>query len=369
MNTNYISSLFDRIDFKVAVRNGIGAGLSLFVGNLLSQFLERPNPIVSSLWICLTAILILQAHLGGTYRSAWTRFLGLVVGTIVGGAMTSWLGTDPFTLSISIALTIIICSILKLQESFRIAIATVAVIMIVWELNPNVSPWLFSIYRFIDSCFGLMIGVGIAHTIWPFHAREKLRLNMAEAIANLGCLCRSTIQEDQPGEEENQATLKLIKQIDDSLYSNRQILEDSKAELVTQSAKVQDWVILLSQVDELFEQIVAMRHVYKPDTLKVFDEQLRRHFQDVIDKINTSFVDVSLMLETRRWNTTLPDLEFSLIKLKEELERFRGTKVTRQLAIEEVESFFVFFYSLKTLLKLMQRVECTVHKLIDEESF
>jgi uncharacterized membrane protein YgaE (UPF0421/DUF939 family) len=360
-----ISSWFKRIDFKVAIRNGIGAGLALLVGEWLSITLNRQNMYVSSLWICLTTILILQAHLGGTYRAAWNRFLGLVVGTVLGGVMTAWLGTDEVTLGVTVSITIIVCSFFKLQESFRIAIATVAIIMIVWQQNPEVSPWIFSLNRFLDSCFGIIIGVLVAHTIWPFHALEKLRLNMSEAVANMDILLRMTLNED---EEEAQKILDLIKQIDDSLYNNRQILEDSKAELITQSTRVEDWAILLSQLDELFEQILAMRHAYKPDTQKIFDEPLKNRYQDVVDKIHISVLGISLMIETKKWNMSLPDLDHSMNKLKEDLERFRGTRTTREFGIEEVESFYVLFYSLKTLLALLKRIEGTIHRLINEES-
>lgn len=361
-----LTNLFDRVDFKIAIRNGIGAGLALFVGNMLSETLHRPNTVISSLWTCITTILVLQAHLGGTYRAAWNRFLGLVVGTFMGGAMTAWAGSDPVTLAISVALTIIVCALFKLQESFRIAIATVAVIMIVWQLNPEVSPWIFSMYRFIDSCFGIVIGVLVAHTIWPFHAREKIRQNLAEAIDHLGTLYRDITA---PTEEQDHTVYELIKEVDENFYNNRQILEDSKAELITKSARVQDWAILLSQMDELFEQVLSMRHVYKPSTRKLFDESLKLHFQKLIDNINTSFTEIAQMMRTGKWNANLPDLELSLSKLKEELLRFRGTKTTREFNLEDVEAFFVFFYSTKALLDVLKRAEGTIQTLIEEDSF
>lgn len=369
IDRSFLSNVFDRIDFKIAIRNGIGAGLALFVGNILSETLHRPNTVISSLWTCITTILVLQAHLGGTYRAAWNRFLGLIVGTLMGGAMTAWVGSDPVTLSISVGITIIICALFKLQESFRIAIATVAVIMIVWQLNPDTNPWVFSLYRFIDSCFGIIIGVVVAHTIWPYHAREKLRQNLAKAIEHLGTLYYITTSNEEASVHEKIQPLELIKELDKNFYDNRQILEDSKAELISKSARVQDWAILLAQMDELFEQVLSMRHVYKPNTQKLFDDSLRRHFHELIENINTSFKDIALMMKTGKWNTNLPDLDLSLTQLKEELARFRSTKTTREFGMEDVEAFFVFFYSTKTLLDALKRTETTIHTLIDEESF
>lgn len=365
----FLPDLLDRIDFKIAMRNGIAAGLALFVGNLLSEALDRPNPIVSSLWTCLTTILVLQAHLGGTYRAAWMRFLGLIIGTIIGGAMTATFGSDSLTLGLSVAITIILCSIFKLQESFRIAVASVAVIMIVWQLNPSISPWLFSFYRFIDSCFGILIAVGIAHSVWPSQAREKLRLAMAENLRNLGRLYRLVTSTRDMSEAQKQTVLSLIKEIDGSLYDLRQVLEDSKAELLTKSARIQDWSGLLNQIDDLFEQVLSLRNAYRPDTQKLFDSSLNAQFEEVLLKITISFHEISQMMESGKWSTTLPDLGLSLTKLKDELARFRGTRTTREFGVDDVEAFFVFFYSLKGLLELLKRIESSIHKLIDEESF
>lgn len=360
-----LPNIFNRIDYKIALRNGIGAGLALVVGNLLSEAFGRPNPVISSLWTCLTTILVLQAHLGGTYRASWNRFLGLIVGTLIGGAMTAWVSVDPVTLGVSVSFTIILCSILQIQESFRIATATVAVIMIVWQLNPEVSPWVFSMYRFIDSCFGILIAVGVAHTILPYHARQELRSNIAEILGDLSRLYQyaTHISANTDSEQQKKISLELIKKIDDKLHENRQILEDSKAELLTRSARIQDWAILLSQLDELFEQVLSIRLVYKPSTKKLFDEPLEAQFNEVIQKINTTFQNISLVVENDEWITNLPDLSMSLNKLKEELTRFRGTRTTREFGIEDVESFFVFFYSLKTLLGTLRRIEATLEEL------
>lgn len=364
----FLPDLLDRIDFKIAMRNGVAAGLALFVGNVLSEALDRPNPIVSSLWTCLTTILVLQAHLGGTYRAAWMRFLGLIVGTLIGGAMTAAFGSDALTLALSVAITIVMCSLFKLQESFRIAVASVAVIMIVWQLNPSVSPWLFSFYRFVDSCFGILIAVGIAHSVWPSQARDKLRLAMAENLSDLGRLYRLVTSARELNDTQKQSVLALIKEIDESLYEDRQVLEDSKAELLTKSARVQDWSGLLNQIEDLFEQILSLRNAYRPDTQKLFDSSLNAQLEEVLLKITITFHEISQMMESGKWSTTLPDLGMSLTKLKEELTRFRGTHTTREFGLDDVEAFFVFFYSIKGLLELLKRIESSILKLIEDES-
>ncbi len=366
---NRVQSFFNRFSAQIAVRNGIGGGLAWFLGTSFSEMMQRPSPVVSALWCVMTTILVLQAHLGGTYRAAWTRFLGLLVGTLIGAFFTTWIGADPVTLGISVALTIMLCSCMRIQESFRIATATVAVIMILRGLNPEVSAWTFSVYRFVDSCLGIFIAVVVAHLILPLHARKKMRLNMAEALQGLARLYRIGALAEELNENQKKASLILIQNVDSILYRNRQILEDSKPELLTKSARISDWALLNAHFDSLFEKIIALRHVYHPNAKQIFDEALSKQFDDVVKKINIALHDISEMLTTGQWVAATPDLSLSLQKLKEELARFRSTKSTRQFNLDDVESFFVFFYSLKSILDTLNKMEVTIGKLISKASF
>lgn len=366
---SYIPELFDRIDGKVALRNGIAASIAWFAAGGFSELLPHPNPVISSLWCVLTTLLVLQAHLGGTYRAAWMRFLGLAVGTIIGAVLATYFGADTITLGVSITGTVLICSLFNLKEAYRIAVSTVAVIMILLPANPESTPWQFSLYRFMDSCLGIIVAVFVAHTIMPYRARNKLRQSLAEAMIDLGRLYRLVVFSEEPNDNQKRATLMLIKEVDQILYQNRQTLEDSRAELITKSAHVEDWTLLVRQMDDLFELVLSMRHTYRPNIRKIFDSELYYQMQNVIEKISISFQDISTMLETGHWTSNLPDLGLHLSELKEELSRFRSRSKTEEFKLEDVEGFFVFFYNLKSILELLKRIESTIHTLIGEKTF
>lgn len=369
LSRSFVPEVIDRIDAKIAFRNGIGAAISWFAASIFSELLPHPNPIISSLWCVLTTLLVLQAHLGATYKAAWIRLLGLIIGTVLGALLATYFGADELTLAISIAGTIIICALLNLQEAYRIAISTVAVIMVLLPMNTDITPWQFSLYRFIDSCLGIIVAVFVAHVVFPFKTRYKLRLSLAEAMRDMGRLYRVVVSTTEPNDNQKRATLTLIKEIDTILYNNRETLEDSRAELITRSSQVQEWSLLLAQLDDLFERILAMRNTFRPNTKSLFDDQLNRHLEDVVEKISISFQDISDMLETGRWFTCLPDLGASLSQLKGELASFRGRSDSKSFNFDDIESFFVFFYSLKSIMELLKRVESTIHKLISEKTF
>lgn len=364
-----IPELFERIDGKIALRSGIAASLAWFAAGTFSELLPHANPTISSLWCVLTTLLVLQAHLGGTYRAAWQRFLGLAVGTIIGAVLATYFGADALTLGISITATVVICSLFNLQEAFRIAVSTVAVIMILLPITPQNTPWQFSLYRFMDSCLGILVAVFVAHTILPYKAVRRMRLNLSDAMRDIGRLYRLIAFTNEPNENQRRATLLLIKEVDTILFRTRQTLDDSKAELITKSSRVEDWTMLITHMDDLFEQVLSMRHAYRPDTKKIFDSELSHQLESIIEKISISFQDISMMLETGVWTHALPDLNQSLTELKEELIRFRSRSGVKDFNLEDVESFFVFFYNLKSILQILRKIEMTIHSLITEKTF
>ena len=99
--------ILDRIELKIALKAGIAAFLSLYAGNSFAKLLDRPDYLLSGTWTVMSTFVVLQAHLGGTYKAAWVRFLGVLVGSFMGGFFTSIFGSNSVTLCVSVLFTVI----------------------------------------------------------------------------------------------------------------------------------------------------------------------------------------------------------------------------------------------------------------------
>jgi uncharacterized membrane protein YgaE (UPF0421/DUF939 family) len=342
LNIDKFRALIERLDWKIAIRVGIAAIAAWSLGILFTKLFDRPDRLASGLWTTLTAIIVLQAYLGGTYMASWNRFLGVLIGSITGGFFTSLFGSSPLSLGISIALTIMFCSILNLKESYRISSVSAAVVMILWGFSEQVSPWVFSFFRFIDSCLGILIAMVVAHTVWPTHVTKKLRADMGTTLRKLNQLYRMVfIIEAQ--EESYQA---LVKDIDDHLVKNRELLDILKPELMLKSQHMETWSILTTDTERLFESIISLGSAYSQSTRSIFDINLSNYLMEVMDQSNTAFRDVALMIEAEKKDDPSYSLALTLKQLKEEQLRFRAANSTRQYSLDAVENFFVFFYAL-----------------------
>lgn len=357
---NFFIKSIESIEWRIAVKTGIAASISLFLGLGFSQLLQRPDTLVSGLWCVMASIVVLQAHLGGTYKAAWIRFLGVLVGSIMGGFFTVQFGSGALSLGLSICGTILLCSLIGIKDSVRIASLSVAVVMILWGIRPSISPWTFALFRFLDSCLGILVAVVVAHVFWPEKAATNLQKNITKSLLSMSKLYRLATDLDE-SDKSIYASQELELEIDDLMQKNQDFHEVSKLELLTRFDNPEELAILVSQLDSIFKSIVALKNVPKVTLAKVFDDALGNQVTDVVDKSDLAFQLLAKSVENEQASVNFDDLQLSLDKLNEEQIRFRATRATRKFNLEDVESFFVFFYNLRSigdsLIKMHQNLQ------------
>lgn len=357
-----LKEILSRIETKTALKSGVAASLAFVAGISVNHLFSHPNQLISGLWCTMTAIVVLQAHLGGTYKAGLNRLLGVLLGTIMGGICTSFLGSDPVSLGIAIVFTVLGCSLLNLKDSIRIACLSTAVVMILWGMNPTISPWTFSFYRFIDSCLGILIAVIIAHTFWPSHATVKMRSNVIQTLSALNQLYLFSISAEPLGEK------KLIQDIQQHLIQNRVFLDELEMELLMKSSKIEDWSFLLHYLESIFESIITLSEIDKEHFHAMLDHELTDQLKETTDNIDLYFQELVKLLEGSQEKEPIVDLKQTLEKLQKELIRFRETKATRQFSLKDVESFFVCFFNLKNLALFVLELEQHIRDLNAHET-
>lgn len=364
--TTFMRTLLGKIEVKLAAKTGIAASLALFLGVAFSNIFDRPDVLVSGLWCVMASIVVLQAQLGGTYKAAWVRFFGVLVGSIVGSLFISYWNIDnPIYLGVGIFFTIIICSLLSLKDSFRIGALSTAVIIILGSHHPEVNPWIFGFFRFVDSCIGIIVAVFVAHVIWPERASENLRLNLMKTLTMIGKYYRLaiTLEPENENNVQEKADEELFIEIQDLLHENRLYLEESKLEVLSRPPAPEDWTLIVSQLETMFESVAALKNVHKETLIKIFDDSLSEQISNVVDKTDMGFQELHKMLKSQKKPLHSAELEEALTSLNQDLLRFRGTRTTRKFNLEDVESFFVFFYRLRAIGESVYKMEQYLQKL------
>lgn len=361
MNEKIWKNYFEKIQLQTAIKSGITGGVALFLGVQLAHIMDRPNKLVSGLWTVMTALIVVQAYLGATYTAAWERFLGTLIGSIFGGIFTVLFGAHPISLGISIFLTVSVCSLFKLENSIKIATISVTAVMVLWGLDPTISPWTFAFFRFLDSLVGIIIAVTIAHILWPMKAAKKLRLTTVEIIQDLKKLFLYSTDTTKLNEEIDPIILKIIEMIQEA----REYLETSQFEIRT-STSLDDWKDLLDDIEAIFEILINLQRVSKKNLLYFVNDNIKNHIFKLSKNIDESFDGISYALSNKSSIEISHQLLIELKELNEGVQNFREQNATRKLSLEDAEDFFVYFYNFKMLVQEILRLDIKIYYLYDK---
>lgn len=359
-----VQKFVDRIEWKIALKTALAASLSLFLSFIVNSYLKRPDYIISGMWAALAAIVVQQTHLGSTYKSAWARFLGVLIGCTMGGLFTTLFGSHALSLGISIFLTIVICSLFNIKDSLRIACMSVAVVMLLWGLKPYVSPWVFGFYRFWDSCLGISVAVIIAHLVWPLHVSKKLTQQVVDIILNIRIAYTTA---SSISSEQSEDVRKLLRKSNETIWKSRQMLEDSKLELLTAYADLDEWKFLFNHLSIAVDRVRVLNMCHKqnlPHLLKgdPLVQQLQEHSNatiDYLEKLEKALINTKALPQESEIYRTLTELNAGLAT-------FRKSKKTRPLNLEDVEGFFVFFFTIRSFSEEIFKVRGHLNKISEE---
>ena len=150
MNT-WLSKTLPRTRIELAVATGIAGALSLYA----ARFLQLPQ----GYWAAISSFIVLQSNVAATLGAARGRMIGTAIGAVMGAIFVRYLGAHPLWLGLAVVLTVLICQGLGLEDSYRLACVTVAIVMVVHSAN---SAWVTAGDRFLEVSLGIIVAVLVA---------------------------------------------------------------------------------------------------------------------------------------------------------------------------------------------------------------
>jgi len=334
---------FKLSDSVLAIKTGLVAALAFLIGAALAHATSRPDNVIGGLWCVMAGIVVLQSNIGGTYKAAWNRLLGVAVGTACGGVFIQILGSTPLSFCLGAALTVLICALVGLKESLRIACLSVAVVMIVGAVKSDSNPWLFSLWRFFDSALGITIALVIAHLI-PAPASRKFRDNAAHVVELLATVPHLREPRD------------VLNQVVELLHENREILEDSTLEALTVENKVQTWIEVQDDLETLAEDFRVIQSVESARVVNHLDAPLQDTTETLWSAISTSLTAMGQQLRKEGSGYAIEELAQAEARLDDEQKRFRESRSTREFALLDVQNYFVYFFAIRSILRNLRRL-------------
>lgn len=142
--------------------------LSFLIATSISSFIEggSQSSFIGGLWAVISGIVVMQATMVDTRSSALLRVFGSFIGAVFSAIYLLLLPFNPFGLALLIGITVLVCQALSIPDHGRLAAVTVAVVLVVSTLNPEIDPVLNAALRFGDTVIGSAMAVLMVR-IWP----------------------------------------------------------------------------------------------------------------------------------------------------------------------------------------------------------
>jgi uncharacterized membrane protein YccC len=115
-------------------------------------------------WAPITTLVITQSSLGAAFSISLQRFVGTLLGAVVGGIVASFLPMNVLEFGIAVFILGMLCAVTRAGRSaYRFGGIAVAIVMLIPRQQPA---WLIAFHRFAE----VSIGIGVAlifASVWP----------------------------------------------------------------------------------------------------------------------------------------------------------------------------------------------------------
>ncbi len=131
------------------------------VASLLAARLFR---LPEAYWAPITTVVITQSSLGAALQVSGQRFVGTLLGAVVGALVAIYFGQHVLVFGICVFLLGLVCAVLHIDRSaYRFGGITLAIVLLIPRTGPA---WPIAFHRFAE----VSIGIGVAlifACVWP----------------------------------------------------------------------------------------------------------------------------------------------------------------------------------------------------------
>ena len=273
-------------------------------------------------WGSISAIIVLQSNMGATVSASRDRLIGTLIGGVFGFSF-SLFGVLPWNYVLAVLAALIVCAMMGLRASSRLAAVTITIIMLVQKPG---SRWGLALDRVGEVVLGIVVALVVTTLVLPDRARLRLRDGLAQEFLVLGAFFEAVLQGFRGEPAKNLHVLR-----EDALAmlrGNNQLLEAARNE-PSGGPGWREGLSTLSQFGRsLFDALVALEFSVKDTSEFEYAQHLEPAFGQLIADIHTGFQHVAGCIH--EWRFDVPpkmNLEEDIAQLEERMAEMRPTGI------------------------------------------
>jgi len=304
-------------------------------------------------WGSISAIIVLQSNVGATVNASRDRLFGTLLGAVIGFAF-SLFGTLPWNFILAVLVAIILCGLLGLRNSSRLAGVTIAIVMLVHKEGPRLE---LAADRVFEVILGIVTALLVTTLIFPDRARLRLRDGLAQEFLLLGNFFEGVLEGFRGAQAAN--VIELREDTRARMRANRELLEAARNE-PSGGPGWNEGLQMLSQYGRsIFDALLAVQLSVEGSREDAYAFQLEPQLGRLAVDIRSGFHHVASCIHNWRFNVPPPgiNLEQDIADLETRMDAVRHTGL--EFSQAEIIRAYAVQLHLKQIARLLRasRVE------------
>jgi uncharacterized membrane protein YccC len=323
---------------RQAIKTGIAGSVSLYLAELFR--------LHEGYWAVISAVIVMQSSIGAAISAAWSRMAGTAIGAFIGALFAALWGVNVPSFGLAVTITVLVCAFLGLLDSYRLAGATVAIVMLFGRADVT---WIVALHRFLEVSLGVVVALLVTVFIWPSRARKNLHYGIADAIVLLHSLYLAVVGRymegiDRPVDELRTRAAVIVQ-------NNENLLKQTMYEPRLGPEQKELLMLLMEHAHRILHAVDSLEAAARESAGDTLNRKFEPELGDLVSRIGTAMK--RLADEVRNWKFSLPgeELTLAISALETRTAEVRKARLTAAHDLDEILHFYSFFHSLRNLAR------------------
>jgi uncharacterized membrane protein YccC len=310
-------------------------------------------------WGAISAIIVLQSNFGATISASRDRIFGTLIGAALGFSF-SMFGALPWNFILAVLTAVMICGLLGLRSSSRLAGVTISIVMLV----KTGSHWTLALHRVLEVMLGILVALAISTLVFPDRARLRLREGLAKEFLLLGAFFEAILEGFRGAPADN--LLELRENVLTQLRANNQLLDAARNE-PSGGPGWREGLSMLSQFGRSqFDALIALELAVKDSHEDGYAQQLEPALGQLAIDIRAGFHYIAECTHSWRFHIPPPGLllEEDIAQLEARMAEVRPTGFN--FSQDEILRAYAVQLHLKQIARLLRASRVETSRAIGE---
>lgn len=332
-------------------RHGAELRLSMriTVAGILAYALAHLLALPQGYWAVFTAVIVVQASVGGSLKATIDRLIGTIGGGGYGALVASAVPhSDPVALGAALAVALAPLALgAALHPSFRIAPVT-AVIVLLGSAGQQIGPVLSALDRVLEISLGSVIGLGVSLMVLPARAHALVASAAGRTLGLLGQLM-SLLMSGLTGGADRAALQRLQDDIRKALLRLATAAEEARRERDSRLTEATDPDPLLRTVRRVRNDLIMIGRAAAAPVPEPLAARLASPLSAVADSVAAFLSETGAALAARRAPPALEPAEAAFEAYAAAMAELRRSRATQDQPSDAVGRLFALGFALEQL--------------------